>query len=181
MPKREPRAVFLDRDGVINRTVFRDGKPRSPSLASELEYFPGVPEAVRSLRGAGFLAIVVTNQPDVARGWLALAEVEAMNRRVREELEVDGLKVCFHVEKDCCECRKPKPGMLLEAAREHGIDLSASYMVGDRYGDVKAGATAGCRTILVGPGDAQGDAPTPDARVESLAEAAQWILGQEIG
>lgn len=171
------RAVFLDRDGVINQTIFRDGKPRAPDHLEDFHFFPGVTEAVCDLKQAGFLIIVVTNQPDVARGWQKREVVEAMNQKVMNELGVDAIQVCYHVEKDQCLCRKPKPGMLTEAAGEWEIDCKRSFMVGDRFGDIEAGVAAGCAgTVLVGPGDIQGPSPEPSARVASLREAADWIL-----
>lgn len=170
------KAVFLDRDGVINDTVFRDGKPRSPDHVNHFHFLPGVQEAAARLRGAGFLLVVVTNQPDVARGWLKRENVLAMNQKVFDVLRVDAVKACFHDNADHCVCRKPKPGMLLEAARELDIDLRQSFMVGDRFSDVEAGAAAGCRTILVGEGDQVASPRKPDARVASLLEAAEWIL-----
>jgi D-glycero-D-manno-heptose 1,7-bisphosphate phosphatase len=167
------RAVFLDRDGVINETVFRDGKPRAPDRVKEFRIFPGVREACERLRAAGFLLVVVTNQPDVSRGWLTRESVEAMNEIVARELRVDDIQVCYHDDADGCDCRKPKPGMLLKVARALDIDLRASFLVGDREGDIFASQAAGCVAILVG---SDGGAATPAARVRSLAEAAEWIL-----
>ncbi len=177
------KAVFLDRDGVINRTIFRNGKPRAPDRVEEFELFPGVPEAVARLRAAGFLIVVVTNQPDVARGWQTRANVEAMNEIVQSRLGVDGLKVCYHVDADGCPCRKPLPGMLVEAAAELGIDFGSSYMVGDRRGDIEAGRAAGCLASLwveSGPAvvsDFSADF-SADARVDSLSAATDWILAR---
>lgn len=169
------KAVFLDRDGVINRVFMRDGKPRAPSLVEDFEFYPGVPEAIEQLRNAGFLLVVVTNQPDVARGWQKLEVVEQMNQIVLDRLGVHDIRVCYHVNEDGCLCRKPSPGMLVSAAEEWSIDLSGSFMVGDRYSDIVAGRGAGCRTVLVGEGDAE-EAVTPDYQVESLLAAAAVIV-----
>lgn len=170
-------AVFLDRDGVINKTYWRDGKSRSPSRVEDFFFFEGAIEGVAWLRAAGYKIVVVTNQPDVARGWLAREAVDAMNAIVRASLKADDVKACFHLDEHACECRKPKPGMLLEAAREQNIDLANSFMIGDRYTDVEAGKAAGCTTILVGPGE--GEATTePDYRTSSLFEAAKIILSK---
>jgi D-glycero-D-manno-heptose 1,7-bisphosphate phosphatase len=178
-------AIFLDRDGVINRTIFRDGKARAPDRVEDFEFFPGVEAAVENLRAAGYLIVVVTNQPDVARGWQKRENVEAMNDLVRTRLNPDALKACFHDAVHACECRKPKPGMLNEAARELGIDFARSYMIGDRAGDLQAGRAAGCRTNLyiepILPAGETIDDPTniiADARFTSLADAAKWILAQ---
>lgn len=182
----EKRAVFLDRDGVINQAVVRDGKPFPAASIAELRILPGVREALLELRASGFQLIVVTNQPDVARGTQDRSLVEAMHTRLSNVLPLDGIYVCFHDNQDECECRKPEPGLLLSAAAEHGISLTASYMVGDRWRDVEAGQRAGCRTVWIDYGYAE-RAPTlpPDATVKSLPEAAAWILqeveqGQEI-
>src|SRR6266850_5016022 len=112
------RAVFLDRDGVITRSIVRDGRPYAPTRFEDLEILPGVADALARLRAAGFLNIVVTNQPDVANRKTPRAVVERMHARLVQELPIDAVKVCFHDDTDNCACRKPKPGMLLEAAQE---------------------------------------------------------------
>jgi D-glycero-D-manno-heptose 1,7-bisphosphate phosphatase len=170
------RAVFLDRDGVINRSVVKDGKPRAPESVDDLEILEGVRESLESLRNAGFLNIVVTNQPDVAAGKLELETVEAMHRRLRNELVLDDIKVCYHGDADGCECRKPKPGMLLQAAREFGIDLKRSFMVGDRWRDVAAGNAAGCVSFFIDYGYSEKRPAPPYIEVKSLAEAGNRIL-----
>lgn len=176
-----PRAVFLDRDGVINRTVLRAGKPHPPATVEEVEVLPGVPEALSRLRDKGFRLIVVTNQPDVARGTQSRGVVEAINAALRASLPLDEFRVCYHDDKDGCACRKPAPGMLLEAAREGGLDLAASYMVGDRWRDIEAGERAGCRTIFIDHGYRETQPRRFHAKVQSLAEAADWITSNERG
>src|SRR5262249_18704504 len=131
------RAAFLDRDGVLNRASIKDGKP--PASPAELEILPDVPDALRALKASGLLLIGATNQPDVARGIQRRDVVEAINAKLCASLPLDDLLVCFHDDRDDCACRKPRPGLLLEAAAKHGIDLTASYMVGDRWRDVGAG------------------------------------------
>jgi transaldolase len=173
------RAVFLDRDGVINRAVVRDGGPYPPSTVAELEVLPGVPDALARLRAAGFRLIVVTNQPDVARGVQARETVEAIHAELLARgLPLDGFRVCYHDGEDGCDCRKPKPGLLLAAAAEDGLDLSASFMVGDRWRDVEAGRRAGCTTVFIDYGYAEPEHGRPDVRVRSLVEAADWILAR---
>src|ERR1700726_3806371 len=143
------RAVFLDRDGVLNRARVIDGVPRPPASLAELEILPGVPKALALLRAAGFRLIVVTNQPDIARNQRTLDEVGQLNETLREHLGFDDLYMCPHDDADRCDCRKPKPGMLIRAAKMHCIDLLNSIMVGDRARDIQAGRAAGCRTVFV--------------------------------
>jgi D-glycero-D-manno-heptose 1,7-bisphosphate phosphatase len=169
-------AVFLDRDGVINRAPVRDGKPCAPATMAEFEILPGVAEALRALDEAGFLLIVATNQPDVARGLRRRDVVEAMHRRLRKTLPLDDIKVCYELESPSSTCYKPKPGMLLEAARERDIDLARSYMVGDRWRDVGAGKRAGCFTIFIDRGYAEALTETPDATCADLQQAAAVVL-----
>jgi len=172
------RAVFLDRDGVINRTFVRDGKPFPPTTLQELEVLPGVAEALHALKQHGYKLLVVTNQPDVARGKQSRQMVDAMHQALSARLPLDDILVCYHTDKDKCDCRKPMPGMLLEAAKKHNIDLAASFMVGDRWRDIEAGYNAGCKTILIDYGYSErSPAHAPDLRVGSLREAADWIIG----
>lgn len=170
------RAVFLDRDGVLNRAEMRNGTPCPPSNLAEFNLLPGVHEACSDLREAGFLLIVVTNQPDVARGTQRREIIEGMNQFLAETLSLDLVKVCYHDEPDGCNCRKPKPGMLLEAAEELGVDLPASFMIGDRWKDIEAGRLAGCKTILIQSNYAERKAHAFDKEVDSLRTAADWIL-----
>jgi len=170
------RAVFLDRDGVINRAVVRGGKPFPPAGLGELEILPDVREALDQLKAAGFVLVVVSNQPDVARGTTARETVEAINAKLAESLPLDDFRMCYHDDADGCDCRKPRPGLLLTAARDHGVNLGASFMVGDRWRDIEAGRSAGCTTLFIDYGY---DEPQPEAcdyRVKSLVEAAQIIL-----
>jgi D-sedoheptulose 7-phosphate isomerase len=169
-------AVFLDRDGVINRSIVRDNKPYPPDSMAELEILPGVTQALESLRAAGYLLVVVTNQPDVGRGTARKQQIEAMNEWLVAELPLTGVYTCFHAADGQCDCRKPKPGLLLQAARELDIDLAASYMVGDRWRDVEAGQQAGCKTFYVDYGYAERQPQSFDYRVKSLLGAAQLIL-----
>jgi len=173
------RAVFLDRDGVLNRAVVRNGRPQSPQTPEEFEILPGVAAALRTLDAAGFLLIVVTNQPDVARGRQRREVVEAMHRRLQDELPIDDIKVCYESDGPASTWYKPKPGMLLSAARERDIDLAGSYMIGDRWRDVGAGKAAGCFTIFIDRGYTEPLNDTPDAVCSDLVEAVEIILGNE--
>lgn len=172
------RAVFLDRDGVINRAVVRDGKPYPPANLSEMEILPGVSEALALLHETGFMLIVVTNQPDVARGTTPMAAVEEINNHLAACLPIDEFRTCYHDSGDGCDCRKPLPGALLSAARQHGIDLGESYMVGDRWRDIEAGQRAGCKTLFIDYGYAEKQPESVNFRVHSLVEAAHIILGK---
>jgi D-glycero-D-manno-heptose 1,7-bisphosphate phosphatase len=172
------RAVFLDRDGVINRALVRNGKPYPPSSLDEFEILPGVAEACARLNAAGFLLVVATNQPDVGRGTVRQETVEALHAHMCRELPLDGVEVCYHPGQGAseCDCRKPRPGMLLRAARRLNIDLTRSFMVGDRWRDIDCGHAAGCITLLI---DYVYDEPLrkpPHHRVKSLLEAADVIL-----
>lgn len=176
MPIKENRAVFLDRDGVINRVNLRNGKPYPPASLLELEILPGVATALTALHEAGFLLIVVTNQPDVARGNTSKAEVEEINNYLTTNLPIDEIRTCFHDNCDGCNCRKPLPGSILEAAKIHNIDLSTSYMIGDRWRDIEAGQGAGCKTILIDYGFDEKKSESMNFCVQSLIEASQIIL-----
>ena len=172
------RAVFLDRDGVINRAYVREGRPYPPANLVELEVLPGVPEALNDLKAAGFVLLVVTNQPDVGRGTQTRAAVEELHNALKNHfaLPIDAFYACYHDDKDQCDCRKPLPGMLLTAAQEHGISMAESFMVGDRWRDILAGQRAGCRTIWIDAGYNEPAPETYDVRVNSLEQAAAWIL-----
>lgn len=171
-------AVFLDRDGVLVEATVRDGIPRPAESIAELEVLPGVPEACADLRAASFLLIVVTNQPDVARGTQTAEVVEELNTELRRRVPLDDVFVCIHDDADGCSCRKPQPGMLLAAAERWEVDLEASFLVGDRWRDIEAARRAGCRAVFVDRGYAEPVASEPDATVGSLQEAADWILRQ---
>ena len=171
------QAAFLDRDGVLNRAfIHDDGKSHPPASPDELDILPGVREACMTLRQAGFLLIVVTNQPDVARGTQRQEVVEAINDALRRQIPIDDIRVCYHDDADDCACRKPRPGLLLGAASVWEIDLTNSFMVGDRWKDIEAGRRAGCRTVLINCAYAEAERSRPDFKAASMPEAADWIL-----
>jgi D-glycero-D-manno-heptose 1,7-bisphosphate phosphatase len=170
------RAVFLDRDGVLNEAVVREGRPYPPGSLAEMNLLPGVEDACARLKQSGFLLIVVTNQPDIARGTVTRGEVEAINAALKARLGLDEVCVCPHEDMDDCACRKPKPGLLLDAARRWKIDLAKSFMIGDRWRDVEAGRAAGCRTIFVDYGYAERRPDAPDIVAQSLAAVVQDII-----
>jgi len=170
------RAVFLDRDGVVNRAMLRQGKPYPPAALSDLRLLPGVRDACNRLREAGFALILVTNQPDIARGRVSAEQVSEMNRHLQRYLQLDGVGLCPHDDAARCSCRKPQPGLLLEAARVWNLDLKSSFIVGDRWRDIEAGQRAGCRSIFIDYGYAERRPTGPFVGVGSLREAANWIL-----
>lgn len=170
------RAVFLDRDGVVNRAFVREGKPYPPATLSDLRILPGVREACGKLREAGFALILVTNQPDIARGVVSAEQVAEIHARLLRYLQLDDVRVCPHDDSAHCNCRKPMPGLLEEAARTWNIDLAASYIIGDRWRDIEAGRRAGCRPIFVDHGYRERQPDGSFLRVRSLAEAANSIL-----
>jgi len=176
----QARAVFLDRDGVVNRALEREGKPYPPADLSQFEILPGVPEACAKLKAAGFLLVVATNQPDVGRGTMAQSTVESIHSYMCRQLPIDRVEVCYHPGKGLsdCDCRKPRPGMLQRAARELNIDLGQSWMIGDRWRDIDCGQAAGCRTIFIDRGYTEELRQKPDYRAKDLLEAAHLVLAQ---
>lgn len=173
------RAVFLDRDGVLNRAVVRDGVPHPPASLDELEVFPEAPEACRRLRRNGFVTVLVTNQPDIARCTTTREQVDAIHRQLASRIPLDDIRVCPHDDQDGCACRKPAPGMLLDAAAALGLDLPSSVMVGDRWRDVEAGRRAGCRTVMIDHRYAETRRVSADLVTTDIAAAAGWILSQQ--
>lgn len=171
------RAVFLDRDGVINRVTVVDGKSYPPQRLEEFRLIEGVSEACSIIERAGFHLIVVTNQPDVATGKQRQTEVEAMHAHLARLLPVDDIFVCYHVDDDGCACRKPKPGMLIRAAAKHNIDLGQSYLVGDRWRDIAAGQAAGCHSFFIDYGYAEPRPVGTFTAVDSLLAASLLIGG----
>jgi D-glycero-D-manno-heptose 1,7-bisphosphate phosphatase len=177
---KERKAVFLDRDGVINAALERAGKPFPPNNLEEFKILPEVPEACAKLKAAGFLLVVATNQPDVGRGTLPQTLVEEIHAFMCRQLPIDRVEVCYHPGKGLsdCDCRKPLPGMLLRAAEELEIDLGQSWMVGDRWRDVDCGHAAGCRTVWIDRGYTEELRQKPNFTVKNLLEASEVILRQ---
>lgn len=174
------RAVFLDRDGVLNKSVVREGRPYPPRTLEEFELYPDVKDGCARLAAAGYLLVVVTNQPDIGRGTQSRDAVEVMHRKMLEALpQIIRVDVCWHAGSDFgdpCDCRKPKPGMILRAAEELGIDRSRSFMIGDRWRDVDCGHEAGCRTVFIDRGYSEELRQLPDWKVKSFGEAVDVIL-----
>jgi len=173
------KAVFLDRDGVIVEAVVRNGKPYPPRSLNEMTVVGGAREALLDLRNRGFRLIVISNQPDVARGTQKRSEVERMNAVLREQLPLDDILVCYHDDRDGCSCRKPRPGLLIQAGSRYTLDLASSFVIGDRWRDIEAGHAAGCATVLLERGYSE-RAPShpPNAQFVSLGDAVAWISNQ---
>jgi D-glycero-D-manno-heptose 1,7-bisphosphate phosphatase len=172
--------VFLDRDGVIVESVVRNGRPFPPAGLADVRILPGVPEALQRLKAAGFFLWVVTNQPDIARGTRSSAEVAEINALLVNSLPLDGIGVCPHDDVDACLCRKPNPGLIVEAAKRYNVALDSSYVIGDRWRDVEAGLRAGCIPIYVDRGYREKRPSPPYVTVTSLSEAADWILSRRL-
>jgi D-glycero-D-manno-heptose 1,7-bisphosphate phosphatase len=172
-------AVFLDRDGVLTRSFVRNGKPFAPRKLSEFRILPGAAAAVARLKKAGFVVVVVTNQPDLGHGLISHEELAAMHARLSENVAVDAILVCPHRQDEGCACRKPKPGLIRRAMRRFRPDPAHSYMVGDRWSDIVAGRAAGLYTVFLNRGYSEVLTERPDVTVRSLREAADRILARE--
>jgi D-glycero-D-manno-heptose 1,7-bisphosphate phosphatase len=178
--KVEKHAVFLDRDGVLNRPVVREGRPYPPAHVHEFELYPDVVDGCRQLKEAGFRLIVVTNQPDVGRGTQSRESVEAMHTKLRGDIPaLDAIEVCFHAgaaHGEPCDCRKPKPGMLQRAAIAHDIDLKRSFLIGDRWRDIDCAHAAGCCAVFIDHGYRESLREKPEFVVTTFREAVAVIL-----
>jgi D-glycero-D-manno-heptose 1,7-bisphosphate phosphatase len=174
------RAIFLDRDGVLNRAILRDGKPYPPPGLAQMELLPDVQPACQRLREADYLLILVTNQPDIARGLAREEDVLAINNYLQQFLGLDDVRVCPHDDASGCACRKPHPGLLIDAARDWDIDLGASYLVGDRWRDIEAAQRAGCSAVFIDYGYPERRPDPPFWPVNSLKEAASLILAADL-
>ena len=169
------KAIFLDRDGVINDTKVSNGIPVPPKKLEELNILPNVNASLNKLIKLNFKLIVITNQPDVARGKIKKEAVEAINNYLMQKLPLDTIYTCFHDDVDCCDCRKPKPGSLLKASRTYNLDLSKSFMIGDRWRDIEAGKKAGCKTIFINYDYTEKKPNNYDYKALSLYEASLII------
>lgn len=176
----ERRAVFLDRDGVLNRVVVRNGMPHPPSRTEEFELYEDVPDGCARLKAANFLLVVITNQPDVGRGTQSREAVEAMNLKLQSALPLlDAIEVCYHGGErygEPCSCRKPQPGLIFRAAAAMNIDPAISYVVGDRWRDIDCARAAGCRAILIQRNYKESLREAPDFTVSSFSDAVNAIL-----
>lgn len=174
------RAVFLDRDGVINRPAIRNGMPHPPSHVEEFELYEDVLDGCALLKAANFLLVVITNQPDVGRGTQTRETVEAMNLKMQSALPLlDRVEVCYHAGEHYgqpCDCRKPRPGLILRAAAELNIDPKRSYVIGDRWRDVDCARAAGCHAIFIERGYEEALRQAPDFTVANFKDAVTAVL-----
>lgn len=168
-----PVAVFLDRDGVLNEVLIRNNLPCSPRTLEEFRLYPGTENHLARLKKEGYLLIVITNQPELARGLLDPKELTKMHQHLLKNLPIDEIFVCPHDNADGCACRKPKPGMLLKAAEKWGVDLKRSFFIGDTVKDLEAGRAAGCSTILLTR--FYNEELKPDFRFSDIGAAATHI------
>ena len=169
------KTIFLDRDGVINNTILKDGKPHSPNLVSEFKILPGVVEAINEIKKLEFLCLVITNQPNVSRGLISKKEIDTMNNIILEKTKVDDFFICYHDDNDNCNCRKPKPGLIIEANKKWKIDFKKSFFIGDRWRDVEAGNLLGIRTIFVDNNYDEKKPSSPTFKSDSLLNAVKII------
>lgn len=170
------KAIFLDRDGVLNEVIVKDGKPYPPARLEELIISEDVPAALDMLKSLGYMLIGATNQPDVARGTTEKNVVESINQFLMSRLPLNEIRVCYHDDADGCACRKPMPGLIVQAAKDFDIDLSESVMIGDRWKDIEAGYLAGCKTIWLNRGYQETQPKrAPHYTTQSLIQASMWI------
>ena len=169
------KAIFLDRDGVINKTFIKNDLPFSPPSFNELKILTGVKESIFRLQKLNFICLVVTNQPDVSRGKIKKKTVIKMNNYLKDEIKLDDIFVCYHDDHDNCKCRKPNPGLLLDAVKKWDIDLKKSYMIGDRWRDIEAGKSVGCKTIFIDYNYKETKPKNPNFTTDSLLNSVYII------
>ncbi len=167
----------MDRDGVLNKSLVVDGVPTPPREIEQIQILPGVIDAINTLIKFDFEIIVVTNQPDVARGNQSRANVESINAYISETTKIQHFYTCYHDDIDNCSCRKPKPGLITSAAAHLGIDLTKSYLIGDRYRDIHAGQSAGCKTFFIDYSYPEIRPKKPYTKVSSLQHAVEIVTG----
>jgi D-glycero-D-manno-heptose 1,7-bisphosphate phosphatase len=172
------KAIFLDRDGVINQAKIIDGKPYSPNSIDELILLPKVFDALKILKKAGFFLFVITNQPDVSRGFVKKKSIEKIHKFLKKIFPIDDIFVCFHDDDENCNCRKPNPGNIYKAIKKYNIDISSSFIIGDRWKDIEAGKKVGCKTIFIDYNYKEKRPVSFDFKVNSLYDASKIIINQ---
>jgi len=174
------KAVFLDRDGVINKPKVINGLPYPPSSLLELELYEDVSVSVMKLKNYGYKVFIVTNQPDIARGNVTLSDVNLIHDYLSNILDIDDIYMCTHDSSQNCMCRKPKPGLLLKAAKDHNINLNESYMIGDRWRDVGAAQKAECTPIFIDRGYSETQPDGEFIKATSVESAINFILEETL-
>ena len=171
------KAIFLDRDGIINKAIIKNKKPYPPTKLSEVEPILEINNFIYSWKAKGYLIIIVTNQPDVSRGTLDKNIADQINEHLSYVINFDDIFVCYHGNDNECDCRKPKIGLFMQAKEKYDIDLSKSWMVGDRWRDVEAGKNAGCKTIFVDYGYDEKQPTNQDYTVRNVLQVYK-IIGE---
>ena len=172
------KAIFLDRDGVVNKAFVREGKPFPPMNLDSVHILDGVCESIIKLRQAGYEIVVVTNQPDIARKKIEFKKVQEIHKYISEKTQIRNYYICPHDDIDNCECRKPKIGLLLSAAYDLNLDLEKSIVIGDRWRDIQAGQQAGCKCFFIDYSYRERRPIKPYIKVSSLEDAVKRILGE---
>jgi len=175
------RAVFLDRDGVINQAQVREGLPFSPADMTEFFWVEPIKDVTLELKSLGYLLFCVTNQPDVGRGLQSRAVVESFHTAILAELPLEKIYTCYHDDSDNCSCRKPRPGLIVDAQKEYGLNLAASWLIGDRWKDIDAGTAAGCKTVFLEYGYDEKLRNKPDHTILQLAQLVPLIRAETLG
>ena len=171
----------MDRDGVVNRSKLVDGVTKPPATIAEVEILEGVIEAIKILKAHDFIPVVVTNQPDVARGVTTRSQVEAINAHIGSITNIEFFYTCFHDDTDLCNCRKPAPGLIYLASQELHLSVTESFLVGDRWRDISAGQSAGCQTFFIDYSYSERMPIMPFRKVSSLLEATYLVVGGQGG
>ena len=172
---RNRKAIFLDRDGTLNKAYIENGLPISPSSLNKFKIIKGVKKSINRLKKLNFLCILITNQPDVFRGKISKKTVVKMNSYIKKKIKLDDMFVCYHDNEHNCSCRKPKPGLLLKASKKWKIDLKKSFMIGDRWKDILAGKKVGCKTIFINNNYKNDKKVKADFTFKSLLKAVNKI------
>ena len=172
------KAIFLDRDGVLSKTLLINGKSFAPRNLKDFKLFFDAAESTKKLKSAGFMVFVVTNQPDVGRKLISKKVLKKMHDKLKKKTKVDAIYTCTHSQNMNCYCRKPKPGMILEAAKKYKINLKNSFMIGDRPSDITAGQKANCRSIFLDKKYFEKNPENQEATFTNLAQATNYILKQ---
>ncbi len=169
------KCIFLDRDGVINRSNVKNGKPYAPLRFENFIFLPKVKKSIHQLKKLGFLVILITNQPDISKKKLKISTLDKMNDKIYRNLDVDDIFFCIHSSEDNCNCRKPKTGMLLESQKKYNINLNKSFMIGDRKKDIDSGIKAGCKTIFINRNYNEERPTRQNYTTTSLYKAVEYI------